>query len=58
MPDISMCDNRKCKINKQCYRFMAIPSGWQSYSQFDEQNCEYFMPIGYRPIQEKSDSIE
>lgn len=32
MPDISMCANKKCKIKKDCYRFMAKPNPYrQSY---------------------------
>jgi len=55
MPDISMCDNKKCERNKKCYRFMAIPNPFrQSYANFDEKNCEYFMPInGSRINKEK-----
>ena len=51
MPDISMCQNDKCKINKECYRYMAIPSGYQSYADFNEENCKSYMPInGKRTI--------
>jgi hypothetical protein len=52
MPDISMCSNNKCEKNKKCYRYMAIPSSWQSYANFDEKDCEYFMPINGRRIDE------
>jgi hypothetical protein len=45
MPDISMCQNDKCKVNKECYRYMAIPSGYQSYANFNENNCVSFWPI-------------
>ncbi len=53
MPDISMCNNEKCDKKNKCYRYMAIPSSWQAYSNFDEKDCEYFMPINGRKIVEK-----
>ena len=31
MPDISMCKDKECKAKEHCYRFTAIPDGWQSY---------------------------
>ena len=57
MPDISMCVNDKCKVNKDCYRYMAIPSSWQSYADFDEVDCQYFMPIGNRPVDTKKVNV-
>jgi hypothetical protein len=57
MPDISMCVNDKCKVNKDCYRYMAIPSSWQSYADFDENDCQYFMPIGNRPVDTKKVNV-
>ena len=45
MPDISMCQNEKCKVKTECYRYMAIPSNYQLYADFNEKNCESFMPI-------------
>ena len=56
MPDISMCQNDKCKVNKQCYRYMAIPSGYQSYADFNQENCGYFMPIDDRRITKKGEN--
>jgi hypothetical protein len=50
MPDISMCQNDKCNLNKECYRYMAIPSSYQSYADFNENNCESFTPINGRKI--------
>jgi hypothetical protein len=43
-PDISMCDNKKCKRRKKCYRFTAEPSEhMQSYFlNMKEKDCEYF----------------
>lgn len=49
MPDITMCTNIECKSHKVCYRFMAKPSHWQSYSKFEPVNmkmCNYFYPMG------------
>lgn len=50
MPDISMCSNEACERKKDCYRYVAIPSSWQSYMQFDEKDCQHFMHIWNRPI--------
>lgn len=48
MPDISMCENDKCEKRKNCYRFRAKPSSWQTYSDFEADNCEFFWSIeGY-----------
>lgn len=35
MPDISMCRNEKCPVKTKCYRYMAMPNGWQSYANFE-----------------------
>ena len=48
MPDISMCENTACLLREVCYRFMAEPSEYQSYSKFEpDENgkCEYFYPL-------------
>ena len=49
MPDITMCDDESCPMNRKCYRYMAIPSTHrQSYfidSPRKNENCEYFDPI-------------
>jgi len=37
MPDISKCQGKKCNKKEQCYRFMAIPDLYQSYSNFETQ---------------------
>lgn len=46
MGDFSMCSNQQCPSKEQCYRFMAIPSRFQSYANFTpkegEDKCEYF----------------
>ena len=37
MPDITMCDNKKCKDRLTCHRFTATPSEYyQSYFLFHE----------------------
>ena len=56
MPDISMCQNEKCKLKIECYRYMAKPSNYQSYANFNEDNCGYFWPI-YKAEQEKLEEL-
>ncbi|NBT58240.1 hypothetical protein EBT16_05600 [bacterium] len=34
MPDITMCANQACPLRHDCYRFIAIPSQYQSYADF------------------------
>lgn len=34
MPDITMCWNKTCPSRYKCYRYMAIPSLSQSWSEF------------------------
>ena len=46
MPDISLCRNDKCKLKKQCYRFTAKSSMWQSYTTFDcKDKSTWFIKI-------------
>lgn len=49
MPDISLCENfHNCKKALKCFRFMAKPGQWQSYSDFypdKNNNCEYYWPL-------------
>jgi hypothetical protein len=47
MPDLSMCLNKGCPLKYKCYRFMANPDQWQSYTlfSFDRKGCEYFLKI-------------
>lgn len=45
MPDISMCQNEKCKLKIECYRYMAKPSSYQAYTHFNEENCKSFWSI-------------
>jgi len=53
MPDISMCLTKDCPKRNKCYRYIAIPSQWQSYFLIDlvcndENNYEWFMDIDGR----------
>lgn len=47
MPDITMCvkKNNKCKVKKDCYRYIAKPNKYQSYSNFwheyGQRCCEF-----------------
>jgi hypothetical protein len=47
MPDISLCQNKKCKVREHCRRFTATPSEHrQSYCSFgrkDNRKCKYFI---------------
>lgn len=36
MVDISMCRNDKCLLKDTCYRYLAEPSGYQSYIIIDK----------------------
>ena len=52
--DITMCANgQKCPKRNTCYRFLALPSGWQSVSDFykPKKKCEYFW------LAEKTDKV-
>ena len=48
MPDIAMCEDQDCTLKETCYRFKAIPSYYQSYADFKQEEdgtCEYHMQI-------------
>lgn len=45
MPDITMCLNEKCDRRKSCYRYIAKPDRYQSYSMFLNENCDYYWPV-------------
>lgn len=49
MPDIAMCHNIVCPSCMKCYRFRAIPSKHQTFSQFAvppyKNKCENFIEI-------------
>ena len=40
MPDITMCTNVVCPLRVSCYRYLATPSRWQSFSRFDPTRSE------------------
>lgn len=48
MADITMCQNKECKLKDNCYRYQAVPSRfWQSYAEWDykrDKSC--YMLIG------------
>lgn len=48
MPDITMCIGGDCPKKHQCYRFVAEPDDWQSFSDFNEtrngDDCGNFRP--------------
>lgn len=55
-----MCANIDCPFRKQCYRYRAIPSDFQSYADFDTRvvkldrgvalQCDNFLEIKDRKI--------
>lgn len=34
MPDITMCVPKRCPLKENCFRYVARPSAYQSYSDF------------------------
>lgn len=53
MPDISMCNNKKCKMRYKCFRYMAKPNQYrQSYVSFKPNikgDCDSFWDIKDAP---------
>lgn len=53
MTDITMCRDGECPFRESCFRYLATPSGWQSY--FDSSprepdgRCAYFRQAWNRP---------
>lgn len=49
MPDINICNNKKCTIRDQCYRFNTTPNlYYQSYTSFKqdkEGKCKSFIKL-------------
>ncbi len=49
MPDITMCEDKKCFNYTRCYRAQAEPNPyWQSYfiqSPKSMDGCQYFWPM-------------
>ena len=51
MPDITMCNGKRCEMREICYRYTATPSRYQSYftdSPNEGLECEYLWDIGCR----------
>lgn len=49
MPDITMCSNGKdCQKHEECYRYMAKPDRYQSYTMYykGDKECESYWPYG------------
>lgn len=46
MPDITKCEELKCKLKETCYRYTSKPSYHQAYSTFYEEgkDCDYYWP--------------
>jgi len=45
MPDITMCATASCPLRGGCYRALAEPGRWQSYSSFaGGMGCTHFVP--------------
>lgn len=48
MPDMQMCSNDECPLSRECYRFLAFPSEWQVYGNFDPKDdgtCDHFIEL-------------
>jgi len=54
MPDIAMCRNSTCEKKNECWRYMAIPSQYQCYMEFQNicknPTYKYFYQIDGKPI--------
>ena len=49
MPDITMCDGKKCDLATTCYRYKAEPSKYrQSYfveAPIENGQCDYYLEV-------------
>ena len=55
MPDITMCLTATCPKKDQCYRYIAKPDRFQSYSDFTEfckKTDEFFWETNYKMREE------
>ena len=52
MPDIAMCQNRECPIRGTCYRYLAKPLWFQTYSDYrhGDDGCSYWWEIGTEKV--------
>lgn len=57
MPDICMCSNECCPMRFKCFRYIAKPSPYQSFSRFEpkEYKCDHFWPVNDEPVQSLAD---
>lgn len=50
-----MCSNQNCPSKNKCYRFMAKPDSYQTYSEFivpkNRKKCDSFVPIREVPTE-------
>lgn len=61
MPDITMCTGEGCVQRTKCYRFCAIPDGFQSYfaiAPHDNDECVHFWPNREKIRKEDEESTE
>lgn len=58
MPDITMCINDRCPRNKECFRYMAKPSSYQSYARFEATDCQNFIKIEPGDVLDSSHSLD
>ena len=61
MPDITMCVNRTCSKKDKCKRFAEELEPFQSYNNFNEKDCLYYInknkPNVFETKQEKLDEV-
>lgn len=53
--DMTLCMSSKCEVKEQCFRHESnrTPSKYrQSYSNFKDTKCDYFMEIEHEKIQD------
>ena len=43
MANLCKCTNEKCKDKLLCKRYTCIPSEYQYYWDFNENDCDYFI---------------
>lgn len=57
-PDLTMCADAECPSRKSCFRYMAVASPRQSYTDFqrpkDEEKCSWFIDM-WEGYEEKKD---
>jgi len=57
MPDIAMCRNPTCEKKKECWRYMATPSQYQCYMEFQNicksPTYQWFYLIDAKPTRKE-----